>query len=414
MKISLIHGKYFNSWEALGLGYIGAYLKTHTKDIEIDFFQGCFDSDEAIIKGCSNSDLVAFSCTTPTFSYAVRIARLIKRNTPSIRTVVGGYHASSVPRESLVEGIDQAIVGEGEAAMLDIVNGNRNQIVYGTPLEFSDLPWPDRKLIKNERNIDVAYADNGERIVSFQSHRGCPYACKYCSDGQLKVMYGKTRTRHRPVCDLLDEMQQVAAYYHIDLLKFCDPTWNIDQDWVNDFCSEKIRRKFEVPFYPNIHAGLCDERMFGSMVRAGCRKIAVGIESGSPKILKQIGKGTTVDSIRRCIRLAKSAGLTIRGYFILGMPEETKDDLRLTEHFAEELDLDEYGFSLLCPYPGTELYDAKAYADVNWDKADEYANNFWHSKYLDNQSLREQQTRLTEKFKDKLTWHHKAVSHETI
>ena len=75
MKIALVHGRYFNSWEALGLGYIGAYLKSHVKDIEVEFYQGCFDDEKTIIEGCVDADIVAFSCTTPTFPYALRIAR---------------------------------------------------------------------------------------------------------------------------------------------------------------------------------------------------------------------------------------------------------------------------------------------------------------------------------------------------
>src|SRR5262249_36371391 len=61
MKVSLVHGKYFNSWEALGLGYIGAYLKAHVDGVDVNFYQGCFDDDETILSGCAGSDVVAFS-----------------------------------------------------------------------------------------------------------------------------------------------------------------------------------------------------------------------------------------------------------------------------------------------------------------------------------------------------------------
>jgi anaerobic magnesium-protoporphyrin IX monomethyl ester cyclase len=415
VKVVLVHGKYFNSWEALGLGYISAYLKSKVKDIEVEFYQGCFDDDEVIIKGSKDSDIIAFSCTTPTFPFAIKTARKLKQINSRIHTVVGGYHPSAVPQNCLVDGIDQIIVGEGEAAMVDIIKGNRNKIINARNMEFTELPWPDRKLIKNERNIQVAYKDNKKRITSFQSHRACPFRCKYCADGFNKVLYGnikKAPVRYRPIHDLLDEMQEVVRDYMLDLMKFSDPTWNTNINWVMEFCREKIKRGFTTPFYPNIHAGVCAEEMFVLMADANCYEIAVGVESGSPKILKQIGKGTTINSIKRCVKWAKRAGILVRGYFILGMPDETEEDLRLTESFAEDLELDEYGFTILCPYPGTHMYDSKNHTSVDWENTDEYSNDFWQTKYLSNQKLKEWQYYLTEKFRDKLTWHNKAIIQE--
>jgi len=416
MKVSLVHGKYFNSWEALGLGYIGAYLKANVKDIEIGFYQGSFDDDETIIKGCSESDIVAFSCTTPTMTHSVKIAGALKQINPAIHTVVGGYHPSAVPGECLVDEIDQAVVGEGENAMLNIVRGNRERLLHGRIMEFNELPWPDRELIQNERNIQVAYDDNKKRITSFQSHRACPFMCRYCADGFNKVLYGLTNgkgkapVRYRDVHELLDEMQEVTRAYRLDLVKFSDPTWNTNVDWVIEFCREKIKRGFTVPFYPNIHATLCTEEMFSLMAEAGCYEVAIGIESGSPKILRQIGKGTTVKTIKRCVEWARQADILARGYFILGMPEETDEDIMLTERLADELDLDEYGFTILCPYPGTQMYDSEKFSSIDWENTDEYMNDFWHTNYVSNEKLSEWQQYLTGKFSDRLTWHNKAIA----
>ena len=187
MKIILVHGKYFNSWEALGLGYIGAYIKKNFPNIDILFYQGCFDDDEDIISEAINADIVFFSCTSPSFKYCVDLAKRIKKENNKVHTVLGGYHPSSLPDESLVEGIDQVVVGEGEFAAVDIINGNREKILIGRRMRFNELDWPDRDLIKNDRNIGVAYADNGTKITSFQSARACPFGCKYCADGYCGV-----------------------------------------------------------------------------------------------------------------------------------------------------------------------------------------------------------------------------------
>lgn len=414
MKITLVHAKYFNSWEALGLGYIGAYLKTKIRNLELNYFQGVFDDDSTIVAGAMDSDIVAFSCTSPTFPHAVRLARQIKQASPRVRTVVGGYHPSAIPGDCLVEGIDQVVVGEGEDAMVQIALGNRAKIVQGRPMNFNELPFPDRKLLRNERNIQVAYNDTGKRITSFQSHRACPFRCRYCLDGFNKVLYGgnagKVQVRYRDVQNLLNEVEMVTEQYQLDLIKFSDPTWNTSIEWVMDFCRAKIQRQVTVPFYPNIHATICSDEMTELMAKANCYEVAIGIESGSPKTLKQIGKGTSVQSIRRCVVSFKKVGILVRGYFILGMPDETEEDLELTERFAEELDLDEYGFTILCPYPGTQMYDPSKHGNVDWEKTDEYSNDFWESNYVSNQRLKEWQQRLTEKFAQKLTWHNRVLS----
>jgi radical SAM superfamily enzyme YgiQ (UPF0313 family) len=403
MKVTLIHGKYFNSWEALGLGYIGAYLQKHFCDLELNFFQGCFDDEASIIKGAQDSHIVAYSCTTPTFNYLINIAKLLKEINPQIKNVIGGYHPSAVPHSCLVPEIDHVVVGEGESALEEIIKGGAEKIIKGKKLAFNQLPWPDRKLIKNERNIEIAYKENHKRITSFHSHRGCPFMCRFCADGFNKVLYGKGKIRHREVPDLLDEMEAVSKEYKLDLMKFSDPTWNIDVKWVMEFCRQKIRRGFSIPFYPNIHAATCTEEMFQLMAEANCYEVAIGIESGSPKILRQIGKGTTVPKIKQSVSWAQKAGILVRGYFLLGMPNETLEDIQLTDKLAEELNLDEYGFTILCPYPGTQMYDEEKFKAVDWEKADEYSNDFWQSNFLSNSMLKEYQHYFINKYKNKLT-----------
>lgn len=417
MKIVFIHGKYFNSWEAQGVGFIASYIKKNTTNIEISFYQGSFDSDDEIILGCREADIIGFSCTSPAYKYAVEMSKKIKQINPDVHIVMGGYHASALPVESLLEGIiDQVVVGEGEAAFLDIINGNREKIIYGRRMTFDELPWPDRKLIKNERNIGIAKSETNKSITSFQSHRGCIFRCKYCSDGHNKIMYSqKCNGKYivsRPVKDVMDEIEYVSKEYSLDLIKFCDATWNIEKEYVKEFCAEKVSRNNAIPFYPNIHANIVDDEMFEMMKRANCYEIGLGVESGSPKILKQIGKGTTLDTIRKAISLAKKYDIKVRGYFILGMPDESEEDIIMTEKFADEIDIEEYGFTILCPYPGSLMYNENIdyLKNIDWSKTDEYRNSFWRTKYLSNDDLKKWQKYFVDKFSNKITWHNKKVT----
>lgn len=416
-KMILVQGKYFNSWEALGLGYLASYIKSQIKDINIKFYNGNFDKIEDILNDCVNADFVFMSCTSPSFNYCVELAKSIKQINKNVRIIFGGYHVSSLKQDALVEGLDQIVIGEGEAASVEIINGNNDKIVYGRQMNFSELPWPDRDLIKNERHITVAFKDTGKNITSFQSHRTCPFKCKYCADGHMKVLYQNMKIvfRSRDINDLINEIKYVSEKYKLDAFKFCDATWNMDKNYVKDFCRAKINANIKLPFFPNIHANIVDDEMFALLKEANCYEIGLGIESGSPKILKQIGKGTSLETIRNACDLASKNEVDVRGYFILGMPDETEDDLSLTEKFADELNIKEYGFTILCPYPGTLMYEEnkEELRNIDWSITDEYINNFWHTKYVSNEKLREWQKKLVNKFKNKITWHNKVLMEQT-
>jgi radical SAM superfamily enzyme YgiQ (UPF0313 family) len=408
VKVVLVHGKFWNSWEALGLGYMAAYVHQYRPTVKFAFFQACFDSNADIYAACREADVVAFSCTSPAFKHAASLLPLIRKANPGIRAVIGGYHASALPQECLAAGFNQVVIGEGEQALMSIVDGYKARVVYGPPQRFESLPWPNRRLIRNERNIEVAAKDTGKRITSFQAHRGCPFLCKFCADGAEKVMFGgqAMRLRHRPVDDLIEEICSVASEYRLDYFKFCDPTWNASAAWVDGFCEAKQRSPVAaLPFFANLHANCVTPEMVGAMRAAGCADIGIGIESGAEKVLASIGKGTTRESIARACAAVKGAGIHARGYFILGMPNETEADLEATERFAEELDLDEYGFSLLCPYPGTVFYDLDRHGGIDWSKTDEYQNDFWRAETVSNARLKEWQARLKERFSKRITWH---------
>jgi len=415
MRVVLVHGAYFNSWEALGLGYIGAYLRKHVPNVDLRFFQGCFDDRSLIVYASCGADVVAFSATSPTYAWCRDVAKQIKEASPHTLTVIGGYHASAVPQDCT--DFDYVVCGEGEQAMSSILGqgpiepGAKLRITYGprSILSWPDLPWPDRKLIKCERNIAVAQKDTGKRITSFQAHRGCPYHCIFCADGQRVL--GRHDMIHRPVGDLLDEMQSVAEEYRLDFARFCDATWNVDKRWVKEFCHGKIKRDFRLPFFADLHAGPVDAEMMSLMREAGCEAVGIGVESGASEILRSCGKGTTRKMIYKARLLAHRAGIKVRGYFLIGLPGETNETLLDTEEFAAGLDLDEYSFTLFCPYPGTAVYkaDPARFKDVAWGTTDECSNDFWLTEALTNAELKAWQTRLVAKFRDKATWHHRVL-----
>ena len=405
MRVTFIQPYYRNVWENIGIGYIIAYCKKHyAGDLDIRFFQGNFDSDADIIAGAKGSDIVAFSCTSPCFAPAVRLAAAIKAENPQVRTVVGGWHVTALQDKAANEFIDQLVVGEGEQAMLEILQGNREPIVYGKALPLNELPWPDREAIKNHRTVDLCEKMNGLRTTSFQANRVCPTSCVFCAE---KIMTGKFNRRSNPirsreVGDVCAEISATIEKYNLTYFKFVDATFDISPQYVIDFCREKISRGIDTDWECLIHASFCTEEMFHWLKESNCNQINVGCESGSPKILKQIHKGTKVETIEKVFRWARKYQINRRAFFILGMPEEDRDDLRLTEELIDRIDPDVVGFTILCPYPGSQLYNHEKFGDRDWEQTDEYANDFWRNRAFSNDELKAWQAYFIDKYENKL------------
>lgn len=413
MRITLVRPRYFSVWESLACGYIASYLKKYYRGkLEIRFYDGFFDSDKTIIEGSVDSDIVGFSCTSPQMKHALALAQRIKEENPNVLTVFGGHHPSSLPKETLAyPQVDVAVVGEGETAMLDIATFSEDpmvvmrKVVYqASPIPNLDaVPFPDRQLIRQDRTIALTEKNDGERIVSVLSGRGCPFNCVFCT-GDHDV-FGR-KPRKRSVNNVLDEVEQLVRDWRIDFLKFADAEINTSIPWLQTFCSEKIRRNITVPWGANVHAAIMDKATIKYMKKANCREIWVGCETGSPRILKRIGKSVTLKQIENVFRWAKQYGIKRRAYFLVGLPGETREDFELTLKFAEKLDADVLGCTVLCPFPGTKLYNER-YADVDWSTADEYGNDFWSTEYASNEELKAWQAEFTERFKDRLCWRQK-------
>ncbi len=413
MKVTLIQPKYFNIWEALGLAYIGAHLKRQFPgELELKFYQGNFDDDSTIIEGASTSDFVGFSCTSPVFKPALHLARSIKKINPGVRTVFGGFHPSAVPEDCLEEdAVDQVIVGEGEEAFLKILLGENAPLVQGERFDGLNEVFPDRVLIRNIRTVDLCEQQIGKRITSFQSVRVCPFRCSFCAERIVTGVYNRNENplSERNPEHLLDELESVTKELNLDYFKFADATWNTSIEKVMAFCEEKIKRNFNLPWDANVHASFADKEMLRIMKAAGCQLINVGVESGSQRILNDMKKGLSVKNVKNVFRWGRELGLERRGFFFLGMPNETEADIRLTEKLVEEIEPDVFGVTILSPYPGTSHYDPNTMKDYDWTFADEYSNPYWQTQHFSNSEIKRWQTYLTDKFSANLSWHNRII-----
>lgn len=261
---------------------------------------------------------------------------------------------------------------------------------------LDDLPFPDRKAIKNERNIQQAFQDGGVRITSVLSSRGCPFHCSFCCSHIL----WQRRVRFRSPENILDEVEHLINDWDIQFLKFADDTFTVDRRRTIKFCQIKMERGIKLPYGVNAHANTIDEELLKYLAASGCQELWYGVESGSPRILKEMHKNTDIDWIKTVFKLTKEYGIKTRAYFLLGMPGETIEDLEMTERLCDELQPDLVGFTLLSPFPINEHFDYETMAEWDWSTFDEYSNSWVRTETLTNQQLKAAQKRLVEKYQE--------------
>jgi len=418
MRVSLIRARYHSVWEPLNLMYLSAYVKKYftLEPLEISIYDGYFDDDDGIVQKCVNSDIVGLSGTTPQLSHMFILAKRIKTQNSRVKTVLGGFGPSLEPEKCLKKPfVDHVVVGEGEQAFLDILNGTRSKVVNKPPIEDIDsIPFPDREAVDLERYIALAKKEEGRRVTSVLASRGCPFNCTFCVEGEFGTIWGeilltdqgiiwKSKRKFRirsPRC-VIEEMHQVQRRYDIEFFKFSDTELNASRRLIMDLCKEMVSQKWDTPWGANFRVDKMDEEVCGWLAKANCTEAWFGVESGSPDILHHIKKEISVEMIKKAFAITKRYGILRRAYFILGTPPESLGTIKQTESLIDEIDPDVVSFSILAPYPGTSYWKPE-FKNIDWSEVDEYSNSIWSSVHLTNEQLKAEQSRLMDKYKDKL------------
>ena len=410
MKVSLIRAKYPSIWEPTNLMYLSGYLKKfYNKPLTVEILDGFFESDDIILSKIKDSDFVGLSGTTPQTKHMIILADKIKSNYPNIKIIAGGYGPSLEPFKFLNDdNFDYVVTGEGEKALLDIVNNEvKTKLVSVNPIaDIDSIPEPDRECFDLNRYISIAENDEGRRVTSIMSERGCPFGCTFCAEGEYGTIWRKgnespNRLRCRDPKLIVQEMIKVRDRFNITFFKMNDAETNPTKKHFIGICKEIINQNLNVPWGCNMRCDKIDEEICFWARQSNCKEFWMGIESGSPEIHRDIKKGTTIPMIRKAFEVTKRYGIRRRTYVILGTPLESYDTIKQTEALLDEIEPDIVGFSILAPYPGTTYYK-KEYDKLDWSEIDEFSNTLWNSNYLSNKELRYHQSRLIEKYADKL------------
>ncbi|MFZ5559803.1 MAG: B12-binding domain-containing radical SAM protein [Patescibacteria group bacterium] len=360
----------------LGIGYIAAYIEKFSHhQVEIfDAHTYGFSPSEAAKRILNkNPDVVGIHSITDNRFKAIALAKELKKNNPKIITLFGGPHFSLTTKNALeiVSEIDFIIRGEGEKAVVQFLNtleekgdidkvsglayrGQSGKIIE-KPLtdlimNLDELPMPAWHLFDLKQYTRPIDGTN-IRAVGVLSGRGCPNVCVYCANA-------RTVLRLRSPKNFVDEVEFLHKEYGYEGFDFWDDTMTLVHDHVRGVCEEILKRKLDIVWYARARVNTVNEDLLKLMRKANCIRISYGIESGSPKILKVIKKNITVEQAKEAVRLSSKVGMAVVTNFMVNLPEETMEDLKMTINLMKELreirnSYPAYGFTVI--YPGTEL-----------------------------------------------------------
>lgn len=405
MKILFI---YPNAGSQLGFHYGMAHMSAVLKQAGhiVDLWQLCEDiaplpSKEEFINALRQiaPDVVGFSVVTNQWPYAKKLANWAREAT-SAPLVCGGIHAMAAAEEILqTSSFDYIFRGEAEEAFLKfvekmarkesvaevknlgLIQNGKIQINPVRPLpDLKKLPFKDYDIFDFQKIID---AKNG--WVGLMASRGCPFSCTYCFNHQMVTQYRKDLNcsfkqlnyiRHFDVKQIIIEIEYLLGnYQNIKMFIFDDDLFTFYRPYVTKFC-QAYKNVCSIPFVVNAHVGFFDKERARYLAEAGCKIVKFGVESGSDRIRRQVlQRHMKNKKIVESIRTAHQFGLHTSVFLMIGLPDETYEDVMATIRLMGKTKPGRYRWSFFFPFPGTKAYELSAKAGyIDYEKMTHLAN----------------------------------------
>ena len=321
-------------------------------------------------------DLVGLSfLSTTSYPYAKILARQIRASNSRVKLAFGGVFASlNAPLVKLqCPEVEFVCRGDGEQLILDLLARlNEPEGVSGLTWmkdgkvvqnpgrmierQLDQWPFPDRESLKldfvESMPLDVPAVLSMERFTTMQTSRGCPWPCVFCDIPIFNEGKWRARSADHVVAELqhLEELGYGSVY-------FVDDHFLLQPKRIEAICRGVTGAALNIQWGIEGRVDSVAQHLFPAMAKAHCRTVMFGIESGSQKILDRLHKEQTLEEVRTAVTNAKQAGIAIvHGFFTVGNPDETIQDMKATFDFASKLPLDTFGFNRLCVYRGTPLW----------------------------------------------------------
>jgi anaerobic magnesium-protoporphyrin IX monomethyl ester cyclase len=350
----------------LALVAIGSALDRRKVDVVI--IDGRLESDpvRAVVEASQGALCVGMSVLTGAPIHdALAVSRAVKRARPDCPVVWGGWHPSLFADQCLAEpSVDVIVTGQGEDAFCEIVDrlldGERVTGAFSKPLEdLNAFPAHDYRLIPVDRYFDL----KGSRQVDYISSQGCRFRCAFCADPAVFAR-GWTGLLAERIGDEIDELRQRYAF---DDLAFQDETFFTHAARVDAVAEQFLRRRLRITWTATLRADQAcriGDELFAKAVRSGLRRVMVGVESGSQKMLDRLQKDMKLDQVRVAAEMCTRHGVGAIFNFIVGFPGESHESMQATLALAKSLRRSNPAFETPIfyyrPYPGNPMAEQSA------------------------------------------------------
>jgi anaerobic magnesium-protoporphyrin IX monomethyl ester cyclase len=381
----------------LGLGYLSAQLKKHGHSVHV---LDCakermgYEGFRTFLAG-NKFDMVGIQIFTCDFSSARRMFEIVKAADIRTITVAGGPHISGLPEYTMntVKELDYGFCGESEISLVrfcDFLSGkdgagisdvpglvyrNGGAVTVNPRKIFEDLDTLD---FPDWQSIDPAsypHAPQGTftkriPVAPVITSRGCPYECTYCG---VETNTGR-RLRKRSPANIISEIELLVNKYGVREIHIEDDNFTFDRKRVVEFCNMIIDRKISISWAcPNgVRLDTLDAELLRLMEKAGCYSFAIGIESGSPKILNDMNRRMSLDTLKEKVGLISSSSrIRMTGFAMAGYPTETLEDIEATVRLTLMLPINRVQYSNFLPLPGTKIFHELVNSgEITLDKLD--------------------------------------------
>ncbi len=395
----------------LGFGYLASVLREK-------YGPGSFEFkvfSQGVKKTLSEfkPDLVCLSSVTQNYGFAKKYAEIVKSHDRGIPVFMGGVHISALPH-TLDKNMDVGILGEGEETIADLVSALEGELNASKLKKIRGLAfWENNKLSYTGIREPINPLDKlpmpARDILDIDAHtymftsRGCPYSCVFCSSSRFwdKLRFFSAEYVVREIKHIKETYPQVKMIsFYDDLFIANKPRL---QKIVELLKEEGLHEK--LAFSCSCRANLVTDDVVRLLKEMNVVSIGMGLESGNQRILTYLkGEGITVEHNRNAVKTIRKHGMAANASFVIGSPDETREEILQTLGFIKEIDLDFVDTYVLTPLPGTPIWEyarkrGLVSGDMDWGKLDvSFAENHKQAIILSEKLSREELLSLYRKF----------------
>lgn len=322
-----------------------------------------------------NPDLICLSVMSSNFDLGVQF---LERESEKIKcpVIAGGVHPTIAPEDVLSKKvIDYICVGEGELFLLELCEkmesgedfthidnlGWRDgeQIRINPLREFinlDELPPPDWHLF-DKRHLFRPFMGKIHAGSFYVMSRGCYYSCSYCVNSSLrnKMKECGSYFRYQSTQKTISDLKYLNQEFGADWFKFADDSiMSFDLDYLKEL-SDSIS-KLNIMFGCSVRPETTTDEKVRLLKAMGCVAMTVGIESGNEELRKtELNRRMSNQSIKDALSIIKKHGIRISTFNMVGMPEETRENVFETIRLNREMDISACNVYIIYPYPGTPI-----------------------------------------------------------